>query len=99
MTLTIRNYKGQVINVHQREREAFRRGVLRGQHDKRGGSHNPAPLSGEWAGESIPELLGDLWVDLGTSEVPEWYLETICDEYENGYQSAFEQFVTNTERQ
>jgi hypothetical protein len=63
---------------------------LRGEHDERQDSYNASPLSGEWAGESIPELLGDLWVDLDDVDVPEWYLATLCDEYEKGYQSAFE---------
>ena len=90
MTETIRNYMGDEINVSEREREAFRRGRLRGEHDERQEFYNTEPLSGTWAGESIPELLGDLWVDLSDAFVPEWYLGALCDEYEKGYQSAFE---------
>ena len=90
MTETIRNYMGDEIIVSEREREAFRRGRLRGEHDERSDSYNASPLSGEWAGESIPELLGDLWADLDSIDIPEWYLGTLCDHYEKGYQSAFE---------
>jgi hypothetical protein len=90
MTETLRNYMGDEIVVSEREREAFRRGRLRGEHDERQEFYNTEPLSGTWAGESIPELLGDLWVDLSDAFVPEWYLATLCDEYEKGYQSAFE---------
>ena len=90
MSDQIRNYRGDVIDVSEREQIAFQRGRERGQGDERADSYNAEPLSGEWAGESIPELLGDLWADVDDAEIPEWYLATICDYYEKGYQSAFE---------
>lgn len=86
----IRSWQGDVIDVGARERTAFDRGRLRGEHDERQDHYNDAPLSGEMAGESVPELLGDLWVDVDDSEIPDWYLGTILDHYEKGYQSAFE---------
>lgn len=41
-----------------------------------------APLSGEWAGESIRELVGDL-----IDAEPE-FEDEICDAYEEGYYAA-----------
>lgn len=41
-------------------------------------------LSGEWAGESIPELLGGL-VNLDNPDE----LETACDAYESAYAEGF----------
>jgi len=59
---------------------------------ERGSAHGAPDLSGQWAGESIPELLGDLideaeeldvlW--LGDDDVS----ARICDEYEEGRESA-----------
>lgn len=40
--------------------QAYERGVAQGTHDKMLGYHNPTPLSGEYAGESANEILGDL---------------------------------------
>ena len=50
----------------------------------------PSPLSGEWAGESINELLGDLLTEHGE------YNEHICDEYENGFTAGWWLNLTNT---
>jgi hypothetical protein len=40
--------------------KAYYRGRLSAFYDAVDGWYCPSPLSGEWAGESIPELLGDL---------------------------------------
>jgi len=51
---------------------------------------NPAPLSGEYAGESVRELLGDLidaLVRLGVDECDAH--EIVCDAYEDGYRNGF----------
>lgn len=64
--------------------EARTRGALRGSVDKAHGFYNPAPLSGEWAGESIPEILSGLITDdMDADDINE-----LCDAYEEGYQSA-----------
>lgn len=66
---------------------AFDRGLERGTWDRDAGYHNDAPLSGEWAGESITDLLGDLFINFidGTDNIND-----LCDAYEAGYESAFE---------
>lgn len=67
--------------------EAYERGKQQGWHDKLQGYENPTPLSGEWAGESIPEILGDLISDaeklIGEYDGEVW--QDICDNYETGY--------------
>jgi hypothetical protein len=67
--------------------EAYERGKQQGWHDKLQGYENPTPLSGEWAGESIPEILGDLISDaeklIGEYDSEVW--QDICDNYETGY--------------
>lgn len=40
--------------------ESSRRGYVRGLGDVNVGAYNPAPLDGQWSGESVEELLGDL---------------------------------------
>lgn len=45
---------------------AYRRGYERGQSDEQANYYNDAPLSGEWAGESVSDLLGDLIDDAET---------------------------------
>jgi hypothetical protein len=67
--------------------EAYERGKQQGWHDKLQGYENPTPLSGEWAGESIPEILGDLIASaeelIGEYDSGVW--QDICDNYETGY--------------
>ena len=63
--------------------EAKSRGYDRGHADALYGFKNEAPLSGEWAGESIPELLGDLIENDDDYEI-------MCDAYETGYLDAQE---------
>lgn len=65
--------------------QAYQRGLDRGRCDERAGYYNDTPLSGEWAGESIPELVGDLIGDDDDMH------DAICDHYENGYRAAFDQ--------
>lgn len=77
------------------QKTAYWRGYERGKSDALVGYRNDAPLSGEWAGESIPELLGDLIkeqtianekatvIDIGSQGYDAW--QSICDSYENGY--------------
>jgi hypothetical protein len=43
----------------------------------------PSPLSGEWAGESIGELID------GYAELSEDEQNTVCDAYEAGYSDGF----------
>ena len=63
-------------------KEAFERGYLRGQSEASAGmDRNDAPLSGEWAGESIPELLGDL---IAKSD-EDFLFDEICEQYELGH--------------
>lgn len=74
--------------------ESYRRGRLRGESDEYNNYYNDAPLSGEWAGESINELLGDLWADMDSAD--EDTLEVIDElvhHYEDGYNSAFAERV------
>lgn len=66
-------------------RRAFTRGYAHGIQDKKEGYYNEAPLSGEWAGMSITEIIGDLIDEAGDE-----YSQDICDEYERGYFSANE---------
>lgn len=67
--------------------EAYERGKQQGWHDKLQGYENPTPLSGEWAGESIPEILGDLIAKAEKliGEYDEGVWQDICDNYETGY--------------
>jgi hypothetical protein len=48
----------------------------------------PACLSGEWAGESITELIGDL-----LDEVSEDDNDAICDAYEEGFAQGWNAVV------
>ena len=68
-------------NIYKR---AYALGEAHGAYDKREGVYNDSPLSGEWAGESIPELLGDLCREAGDDGE---LLQELCEEYEKGYES------------
>lgn len=81
------------MNKYEQILDAARlRGLARGIGDYAEGYQNESPLSGEWAGESITELLGDLLdaaerltgVEIADS------ISEICDEYLKGYDLAFE---------
>lgn len=73
--------------MNQNIAQAILRGYYQGKYDKGEGFRNDSPLSGEWAGESIPELLGDLM------DEDESNLDEICDAYEEGYNNAFDMTV------
>ena len=75
----------KTMEYTQYEQEAYRRGLHRGTMDKVEGLLCLAPLSGEWAGESIPELLGDLFDVYEDGESNE---SDLCDAYEQGYNKA-----------
>jgi hypothetical protein len=68
---------------------AYERGVSQGTNDRLTGLHNDSPLSGEWSGESIPELLGDLIKKAekinGVPDNSGRLWQEICDNYETGY--------------
>lgn len=66
-------------------KEARQRGYDRGLADKKESIYRKDILSGEWAGESITELLGDL---LGGYD--EMQQDWVCDEYVMGYEEANE---------
>lgn len=78
--------------------EARKRGRDRGENDRAEGFYNDSPLSGEWAGESIRELLGDLVDSVsrrGETDATDWetYADIendLCEEYETGYNEAHE---------
>lgn len=68
-------------------KEAEERGYKRGAYDALClAEKNDSPLSGEWAGESIPELLGDL---LALAENDEHQHE-VCEAYEDGYSRGYD---------
>lgn len=62
------------------------RGYARGCADINERYYNPEPLSGEWAGESINELLGDI-LSVILAYGDEFYDE-VCEHYEFGYFQA-----------
>lgn len=64
--------------------EAYLRGFHDGSDAREWGEpvEIPSPLSGEWAGESIPELFG--------LAVGEEYDESVADDYEQQYSDGFE---------
>ncbi len=77
---------------------AAQRGLLRGQDHAAVDYYCDSPLSGEWAGESVPELLGDLiatgeriYLAAGGDDdlIMETVIGPICDSYTDGYQAAF----------
>ena len=71
--------------------DAHGRGFATGRADRLSGPFpNLAPLSGEWSGESVRELLGDLidaFVRLGESENDAH--DIVCDSFESGYVDGF----------
>lgn len=76
----------RTMEYTRNETLAYERGLERGKADKADGFYNDSPLSGEWAGESIPELLGDLF---DVYEDGEHNDSDLCDAYEAGYEKAF----------
>lgn len=79
--------------------EAGWRGILRGQDDRLNGlPRNDAPLSGEWAGESINELLGDLIAQMEGEDEGD-FVSDLCDSYERCYNYAYDDFPTDDEEE
>lgn len=76
--------------------DARMRGIVRATYDRSDGTYNPQPLSGEWAGESMMEILGDLidsWDGVSDSDMEigkDAILDDACDAYESGYDSVFD---------
>lgn len=79
------------MNVREIEEESHGRGFATGRADRLSGPFpNLAPLSGEYAGESVRELLGDLLdalVRLGEEEDNAY--DIVGDAYESGYSDGF----------
>ena len=81
------------MNTESLRTIAYTRGKHKGEADKEVGFYNDAPLSGEWAGESVQELLGDLirtieeLVERGETITDDvnWFINDLCDSYESGY--------------
>lgn len=76
-------------NTYDLKQTAYERGYSRGIEDGANDIYNEAPLSGEWAGDSIEELLGDLidkadQMNRSGDDFYEIYNE-ILDSYEEGY--------------
>lgn len=68
-------------------KEAFARGEQAGVYDAQSlAEKNLAPLSGEWAGESIVELIGDLIENAEDDD----HVTEICDAYEEGYSHGYD---------
>lgn len=93
-TNTVSDDKETTMNKHHKSLkyldamcEAYERGKARGTHDKSEGTHNPEPLSGEWAGESMQELLGDL-ADKISVDHPDNFSD-LCEAYEDGYEDGY----------
>lgn len=79
--------------------EAGWRGILRGQDDRLNGlPRNEAPLSGEWAGESITELLGDLIAQMEGEDEGD-FVNDLCDSYERCYNHAYDDFPNDDEEE
>lgn len=85
--------KGASVNVEELFEEARERGRGLGEWEVSLGSTSPGePLSGEWAGESPAERLGDLFEALeALGEEPGDAFEWVCDVFEAGYLSAYEE--------
>lgn len=68
-------------------KEAFARGYERGANDALAlAEKNDFPLSGEWAGESMTELIGDLIAKAENDE----HGHEICMAYEEGYSHGYD---------
>lgn len=66
--------------------ESRERGYSQGLADRDNDYRNEAPLSGEWAGESINELLGDLLSNI--LAYGDDFYDEVCVAYEEGYEEA-----------
>lgn len=72
------------------QRLAQERGRLRAENELLNGADcaNPSPLSGEWAGESVLDLVGDLIRMNGGEDA--W--DEVCEAYEVGYFDRWAEF-------
>jgi hypothetical protein len=72
---------------HTIKQLAYARGFSRGANDALAlAEKNDYPLSGEWAGESITELLGDL-ITLAENDE---HAHEVCMAYEDGYSLGYD---------
>ena len=70
---------------------AIHRGFQRGYDEAESGlMKNDFPLSGEWASESINELLGDLLKIAGDDE----HGHEVCMAYEDGYSNGYDLYIS-----
>lgn len=79
---------GKTLTFDDVLQEAYNRGHARGMADYASGYATFTPLSGEWAGESAAELLGDLFyqIEIITDNYPHSATyDEVCDKYEEGY--------------
>lgn len=70
---------------------ARERGYEAGRTAARNGERRTDPLSGEWAGESMPEIIGDLvdeaaTIHGGDPDADCW--DDMANEYETGYEDG-----------
>jgi len=66
------------------------RGYIRGANDALAlAEKNDFPLSGEWAGESMTELIGDLIAKADNDE----HGHEICMAYEEGYSAGYDDTI------
>lgn len=81
------------MNTESLKAIAYTRGKHKGEADKEVGFYNDAPLSGQWAGESVQELLGDLIrtseTIFNTEDDVFWFSEELCESYESGYHEGW----------
>lgn len=88
----------QILRAAERCAAAYQRGYERGLGDNESRYYDESPLSGEWAGYSVRELLGDLldaaerdWQSETDSTECELYADydEISEHYLQGYRAAF----------
>ena len=66
------------------------RGYIRGANDALAlAEKNDSPLSGEWAGESMTELIGDLIAKAGDDE----HCFEVVTAYEDGYSAGYDDTI------
>jgi len=95
--------RGQKMRLIDAERDAYWRGCRMADGDRRvpGAWPRVSPFSGEWAGESVPELLGDLIAGVMRGEgLPsgweEWDVtDALCDAFVQGYELRFPDVVSS----
>ena len=82
--------KGTNMNTTTPTEDAEARGYARGANDALAlAEKNDFPLSGEWAGESMTELIGDLIAKAENDE----HGHEICMAYEEGYSLGYDDAI------